>query len=187
MFNQLFTGIPDFSSITISASGIPTAVVTSGSINLSTTTLDVTSATTFTGTHTLTIDVFQTGLLGPPSLPVNSTFTINHLTGAPFGPSTLSDYYNGTTTTLGTLLNSSTFLAGVTTSTVGPVANAILPGTSADAEQFVVTFTGGGQEATDTIQLVSVPGPVVGAGLPGLLAGCLALVALARRRLNRFA
>jgi hypothetical protein len=32
---------------------------------------------------------------------------------------------------------------------------------------------------------VSVPGPIVGAGIPGIIAGCLGLVGLARRRINR--
>jgi hypothetical protein len=34
-------------------------------------------------------------------------------------------------------------------------------------------------------QTSAVPGPVVGAGLPGLIAACFALVGLARRRRNR--
>jgi hypothetical protein len=33
-----------------------------------------------------------------------------------------------------------------------------------------------------TVNASSVPGPIVGAGLPGLLAACLGLLALARRR-----
>jgi len=34
-------------------------------------------------------------------------------------------------------------------------------------------------------QIQSVPGPLVGAGIPGLLVGCLSMVALARRRISR--
>jgi len=33
--------------------------------------------------------------------------------------------------------------------------------------------------------LLSVPGPAVGAGIPGIIAGCLGLVAMGRRRINR--
>jgi hypothetical protein len=35
--------------------------------------------------------------------------------------------------------------------------------------------------------ITAVPGPIVGAGLPGLIAGCAGLVALARRRRQRLA
>jgi hypothetical protein len=34
-------------------------------------------------------------------------------------------------------------------------------------------------------QLLSVPGPAAGAGIPGVIAGCIALVGLARRRFKR--
>jgi hypothetical protein len=39
-----------------------------------------------------------------------------------------------------------------------------------------------GQVSSNTFSNVSVPGPVVGAGLPGLIAACGGLIALARRR-----
>ena len=34
---------------------------------------------------------------------------------------------------------------------------------------------------------VGVPGPIVGAGLPGLLAACFGMIALAKRRRNKLA
>lgn len=51
-----------------------------------------------------------------------------------------------------------------------------------------LSFVGGSGIYVNDIQvndLVAVPVPVVGAGLPGLMAGCMALVALARRQRKR--
>src|ERR1051326_409833 len=51
------------------------------------------------------------------------------------------------------------------------------------------TFTNptGGPENIFALNAAAVPGPIVGAGLPGLIAGCLGLLALARRRRARVA
>ena len=83
-------GSTNYSSITVSAQGVPLLP----SPDLSSLTINATSSTG--GTHTITVDVFQSGINTPPPSTLNSTFTINHLVGAPFGPSTLSDYINGT-------------------------------------------------------------------------------------------
>jgi len=40
-------------------------------------------------------------------------------------------------------------------------------------------------DGQDSLIAVPVPGPIVGAGIPGLIAGCLGLVGLARRRRSR--
>ena len=54
--------------------------------SLSSVTLDVSSSPIFVGgPHTLTIDVFQTGISAPIGTQVASTFTVNNLIGVP-GP-----------------------------------------------------------------------------------------------------
>lgn len=42
----------------------------------------------------------------------------------------------------------------------------------------------GTQVSADSIAITAVPGPIVGAGLPGLIAACAGLLTLARRRRN---
>jgi hypothetical protein len=127
--------------------------------DLSAVTLDISAGAGFTGTHTLTIDIFQTGVSAPAGAAESSTFTVNNLIGIP-GPATLSDFINGTTSTLGTLLNSKTFPAGTVNDTVLDTSTL---GTklTADAEEFAITFTRRGQSANDTIQLTTsnVPEP----------------------------
>ena len=50
----------------------------------------------------------------------------------------------------------------------------------------VTAFNGpgniGGNVLLNHVDAVTVPGPIVGAGLPGLIVGCLSLLGLARRR-----
>jgi len=159
-------GSTHYSSIIVSAQGVPLLP----DPDLSSLTINATA--TSGGTHTITVDVFQTGINTPPPSTILSTFTINHLVGAPFGPSTLSDYINGTATTLGTPLASQSFVSGDITDTVlksNPVGVAII----ADAMQYVVTTTAAAQSMTDTIQMVkAVPEPaslgLLGVGLLGL-------------------
>jgi hypothetical protein len=79
------------------------------------------------------------------------------------------------------------FLIGVSPGEIGDVNTAVF--SLANFQDLRVglsagfTSAGGGQEDfTAALGAVTVPGPVVGAGLPGLVAACLGLVALARRR-----
>jgi hypothetical protein len=141
---------PNFASIVVRANGpliLPNA-------DLSSVTLDISAAAGFVGTHVLTIDVFQTGVSSPAGSNTESTFTVNNLIGAP-GPTTESDFFNGTSSTLGTLLHTASFPAGTTNATVGPLLDTIGPALTADAQQYMITFSAPVESANDTIQTIS--------------------------------
>jgi hypothetical protein len=164
------TASPLFSSISLTADGPPVLP----NPDLSSVTLNVSSAAGFTGTHILTVDVFQTGVSAPVGTTLETTATINGLINLP-GPTTLSDAFNGTASTLGTTLRSSTF-ANTFTGAVGPFFDVLTVPLTADAEQYAITFTAPNQSANDTIQLQgvtpSVPEPsslaLLGSALLGL-------------------
>jgi methionine-rich copper-binding protein CopC len=162
---------PLFSSITLTGDGSPNLPQP----DLSTVTLDVSSAATFTGSHVLGVDIFQTGVAAPVGATLQTTATINGLINLP-GPTTLSDAFNGTSTTLGTTLRSSTF-AATFTGAIGPFLDVLGVPLTADAQQYLITFTAPNQSANDTIQLqgispLSVPEPsslgMLGVALLGL-------------------
>jgi hypothetical protein len=75
--------------------------------------------------------------------------------------------------------------------TVSPpqVFNTVLSGVSADVIDTLVIAAnigaGGTSTNIDNIVVNAVPGPIAGAGLPGFLAACCGLLALARRRRRR--
>jgi hypothetical protein len=149
-----------FSSITLTGDGAPSLPQP----DLSSVTLDVSSAATFSGTHILGVDLFQTNVSAPTGTTLETTATINGLINLP-GPTTLSDFINGSATTLGTTLRSASFAADFT-GAVGPFFDTLSGPLSADAHQFLITFTGASQSANDTIQLQGIS-PV---GEPGSLA-----------------
>jgi hypothetical protein len=110
--------------------------------------------------------VTQTGLAIATSGVATSTFTVNNLVDGPFGPTTESAFINGA------LFATTTFDAATivdTTLFTGPAPALI----TSDAHAYSITFTGPGQTATDTIQLVvATPEPgalgLLGVGLLGL-------------------
>lgn len=147
-----------YSSISIGAAGVPPL----DGASLASLTLDATAGA---GTHTLTIDVSQTGLNFAGGAGANSTFTINHLVGGPFGPTDMSTSVNGVT------LASTTFpIATNDTRSFADVLPALVTSTG---HHYAITTTGAGQAITDTIQLVTnAPEPMslalLGTGLLGL-------------------
>lgn len=174
VFN-LNTTDANFSTISVTGVGVPLVA----NPDLSTVTLDVKSATA--GTHVLTVDVFQTGVSASAGQKINSTLNINDLIGDA-GPSTLGTFVNGTDTTLGTSLVSHTFPVGDLDDHFGPITSTLASALTADAEQYMITFTAAGQSANDTIQLSStIPEPSTWAMLVSGF-GLIALVGLQRRR-----
>jgi hypothetical protein len=148
---NLVTSDPNFSNIVISVQGSPTLP----NADLSTVTIDAASRSTFTGTHVLGIDVFQTDIIG--NGPTRSTFTVNGLVGDP-GPTTESTFEGGTATTLGTLLASHTFPAS-DEGAFGPIVAGSGPFT-ADATSYGITFTAAGQSFGGSTELTTnVPEP----------------------------
>ena len=178
---NLSTSDANFSEISATVVGVPLV----GNPDLSSVTLNVKSATS--GTHVLTIDVFQTGVNAPIGTKLDSTLSINDLIGDP-GPSTLGTFFNGTNTTLGTSLVSHTFAVNDLDDHFGPITSTLGAPLTADAQQYALTFTAAGQSANDTIELATSAIPEPGTwAMMGVGFGLIALLGLKRKRTPRFA
>ena len=123
---SLTTNDANFANITINAQGSPILP----KADLSSVTFDATTSSSFSGTHTLTVDALQSSITGTGN--TLSTFTVNGLINDP-GPTTESTFADGA------LLASHTFPVALLDGSFGPVSAATGAFTS-DETQFAIDF-----------------------------------------------
>jgi len=143
-------------------------------------TTSISSRGNFSGSHSLTFEVTQTGLdsasAGTPIAALLSTFTANFLIKGEFVSNvTLSTYADANNTAFGKsqLLSSVTYMTGPTNSSGALSSSPSLPN-SLFSETVVITatFTGAGASLNASSQIVAVPEPaslaLFGMGLLGM-------------------
>jgi len=139
-----------------------------------------------TGAHFLDVWITAQGLNAPLGTPLQvlSGLTQNLLTTG--WTTTLSTFLSSTNMLFtGTPLDSANLSTTMALASINPANTGTGPySVTAEYQIFNHGFSGVSDATIDT---VAVPGPIVGAGLPGLIAACGGLLALARRRRNKAA
>jgi hypothetical protein len=170
---SLTTNDANFANITINAQGSPILP----KADLSSVTLDATTSSGFSGTHTLTVDTLQSSITGTGN--TLSTFTVDGLVNDP-GPTTESTFADGA------LLASHTFPVALLDGSFGPVSAATGAFTS-DETQFAINFTAASQSFGGSAQLTTgVPEASTWAMLVAGF-GLMALLGVRRSRRDRLA
>jgi hypothetical protein len=143
---------------------------------LDTNSLNVASGAT--GTHTLQLDIVASGLTGLAGLRnFLSTFSVSGLT---------TGWSARETTTINGALLADTGFFTTPVASVFSINPATIGGTfSADTHYTIVTNGAGSFNGGIDVAFAAVPGPLAGAGFPGLLAGMIGLWGLAKRRRNK--
>lgn len=139
---------PNFTQIAVDITGVPSVT----SPDLGTVNLSVSGSTG--GGHTIDLIATQSGLTEPPGFNGELTQTFNNLIGGA-GPATEDLLINGV------VVDTHTFLAAPPRVDTATFFNLGLGAITSDAEEFVATFTGAGQdlEMTQEFQAVSVREP----------------------------
>jgi hypothetical protein len=130
--------------------------------------------------HTLDFNVFGNGITGLTGLA---------LLASHFDATALSAGWTATVSTdiNGTIINTGTFVGPQSGGSDFTLNGFVLPSVpfNASVDFHIVTNGVGGANLGGALAASAVPGPIVGAGLPGLIAAGMFLVGLGRRRRQR--
>lgn len=128
-----------------------------------------------TASHTVVIDITATGLTSPTGLtPLLSEFSVTGLT--PGWTIQEATFINGVLQAMTPVVTANSASADVNST-----ANLTSPFT-AEVRYTIVTAANTAGQFNGGIDISAVPAPILGAGLPGMLAGMIGLWGLAKRR-----